>query len=63
MTTGNVTDSSSYKCLEMFLFYQITGSAFGGPDPDYTRQAITMIYAIRVAISLVFCGYSTHYML
>lgn len=61
--TANVTDMPSYKCVEGFLFYKITGSAFGGPDPDYTRQAVTMIYAYRVAISLLFCGYSIHYML
>ena len=57
-----MVDQQPYNCLQRFLFYQVTGSAFG-PDPDYTRQAVSLIYAFRVAFCLVFCGYITHYML
>ena len=49
-------------CLRRYLFYTLTGTA-RGPDPDYTRQTISLIFSVRVAISIVFFIYISYYML
>lgn len=58
----SANDTANYHCLARFLFYTVNGTIYS-PEPDYTRQAVTLIYAFRVSFSLVFCGYITHYML